>query len=78
SREALKRGYGFSWAPICLLIEEINRGEIVRLQMEGTTNKRVTLNLVYPNIDTAGPAAKRLESLLLAAVDEYQRKFMNC
>ncbi|OUR76957.1 hypothetical protein A9Q83_12055 [Alphaproteobacteria bacterium 46_93_T64] len=78
AREALKRGYGFSWAPTCSLIEEINRGEIVRLKIEGTTNKRVTLNLVYPNIDTAGPATKRLETLLLDVVDQHQRKFMNC
>lgn len=78
AREALRRGYGFSWAPTCSLIEEINSGEIVRLTIEGSTNKRVTLNLVYPNFDTVGPAAKRLKSLLLDVVDQYQQKFMNC
>ncbi len=75
ARIALKNGYGFSWAPTCLLQDDIQSGEIVPLEMQDPTQKKVTLNLVYPDPDTIGPAATRLKTLLINAVENHNAQF---
>ncbi len=75
ARIALKDGYGFSWSPTCLFHEDILSGEIVRLNLKESAQKKATLNLVYPDIDTAGPAAIRLKTLLIEAVEAHNAQF---
>lgn len=75
AREALKNGYGFSWSPTCLFHDDILSGEIVHLEMQEPTQKKATLNLVYPDPDTIGPAAARLKSLLIDAVETHNAQF---
>ncbi|QSX31608.1 LysR family transcriptional regulator [Shewanella cyperi] len=61
----LKRGMGFCWLPLHLVEQELEMGELVRLQLQGSSARRVPLSLVIPNRDRQGPAARLLEQLIL-------------
>ncbi len=61
----LKQGVGFCWIPKSLVSESLLSGELVRLNLQGGSSKRVHLTLVVPNRDQQGPASKLLESLIL-------------
>jgi len=73
AREALKQGYGFSWTPVSLMEGDIETGKLVRLKMATLTKKRIHLNLVYPDFDTAGPATRKLGEILLDIVAQHHR-----
>ncbi|WP_025898363.1 LysR family transcriptional regulator [Sneathiella glossodoripedis] len=71
AKSALINGYGFSWSPIPLIEEELNKGLIVPLQLQPESGRRTTLYLTYPEAETLGPAVKKLEGYLLEAVETY-------
>lgn len=71
AKTALLNGYGFSWAPTCLMQEEMKSGAIARLQLEQPIRRKVSLYLTYPDINTIGPAAKLMETLLLDVVQQH-------
>jgi DNA-binding transcriptional LysR family regulator len=78
ARAALIRGYGFSWATTCLLDTDIKEGRLVKIKMAEPTLKKITLNLVYPNVDKIGPAAKRLAALLYEVIEEQPETLGSC
>ena len=75
AKTALINGYGFSWAPTCLMQDELTTGQITRLQLEQPTRRKVPLYLTYPDINTIGPAAKQLEQHLLSAVETHNATY---
>ncbi|WP_299494529.1 LysR family transcriptional regulator [uncultured Shewanella sp.] len=62
----LKKGIGFCWIPSQLIATDLEKGELTQLTLAGNTQRKAMLSLVVPNRDEQGPAAKLLESLILA------------
>jgi DNA-binding transcriptional LysR family regulator len=63
--EAIKSGYGFSWAPISILQEEIKCGKIMKIDMDFDAVKKTPLYLIFPDQDRCGPAARSLANILM-------------
>ena len=60
----LKKGVGFCWVPESLVQADIDTGELKKLNLNGSSKRKATLNLVIPNRDKQGPASELIESLL--------------
>ena len=60
----LKKGVGFCWVPESLVQADIDTGELKKLNVNGSSKRKATLNLVIPNRDKQGPASELIESLL--------------
>ena len=62
----LKQGLGYCWVPEHLARPAIAAGELVHLDIDGGNERRVNLNLVLADPESAGPGTRLLAELLLA------------
>lgn len=62
----LANNLGFCWIPEYLITEELDAGLLHRLKLQGGDRRSGVINLIVPDRDHQGPAAKLLESLFLA------------
>lgn len=60
----LKRGMGFCWLPEDIVLPLVKNGEFKKLNLRGSSKRKVTLSLVIPNRDKQGPASELIESLI--------------
>ncbi|MGL5392540.1 MAG: LysR family transcriptional regulator [Shewanella sp.] len=61
----LQQGIGFCWLPAYLVQDELAKGQLTRLHLEGSQKRRLMLSLVIPDRDNQGPASKQLTALIL-------------
>ena len=61
----LNREIGFCWIPNFLVEQELKQGKLHKLNLHGSYQRRITLNLIIPNRDNQGPASRLLENLIL-------------
>ncbi|QBF84719.1 LysR family transcriptional regulator [Shewanella maritima] len=66
AKRILASGLGFCWMPAFIVKDEIDNGKLAKLTLTSSKSRKVILNLVVPNRDRQGPAAKLLEQLVLA------------
>jgi DNA-binding transcriptional LysR family regulator len=64
SIEMLKLGLGFAWVPREHIWSELDSGALVPLRLVEGGTRRVELNLVYADRDSAGPATRELARLI--------------
>ncbi|EDY86776.1 transcriptional regulator, LysR family [gamma proteobacterium HTCC5015] len=64
-------GVGFAWLPLHAVSEYLNKGELVRLNLEQGATRRGDLYLVYGHSDYVGPATKTLAQSLIQASEAY-------
>ncbi|MGS0674567.1 LysR family transcriptional regulator [Shewanella sp. 30m-9] len=60
----LERNIGFCWVPEHQVKQYIENNQLVKLNLKGSSKRKVTLSLVIPNRDKQGPASELLESLI--------------
>ncbi|QYJ99941.1 LysR family transcriptional regulator [Shewanella psychrotolerans] len=62
----LNRGLGFCWIPEHLVSDLLAKGCLHKLDLQGSSHRQGTLNLIIPNRDNQGAASQLLEQLILA------------
>ncbi|MZR31926.1 LysR family transcriptional regulator [Sneathiella litorea] len=63
ARDILLSGIGFCWLPAHLLLEDIERGELCRINTRDNLEALIPLSLVIPAPEKLGPAGKLLADL---------------
>lgn len=61
----VKSGLGFCWLPTYMTDEAVERGELTRIQLDGSSYRSGLLYLVLPKGEKTGPCAKLLADKLL-------------
>ncbi|WP_102795226.1 LysR family transcriptional regulator [Bowmanella denitrificans] len=64
--ELMLQGQGFCWLPTHTVEQHIVSGDLVKLEIQGSTFRKLVAWLVHPNPDTLGPGSKLLSELILA------------
>ena len=64
----LERGLGFAWVPETRIRVALDQGRLKALPLRVGGVRRVSLQLVYRDIDGAGPATRALAEALMASV----------
>jgi DNA-binding transcriptional LysR family regulator len=61
----LKMGLGFSFIPEHMILDELDRGELVALPLVLGSERKITTSLVFSDRENMGPGAKRLAELIV-------------
>ncbi len=64
--DILLEGVGFCWLPQHHVERLIERGDLVQLNVKGSSFKRIQLSLVNPNSERMGPGTQMLSEMILA------------
>jgi DNA-binding transcriptional LysR family regulator len=64
--EILKNKMGFCWVPAHLAMPYLTSGELKKINVLGSHKREVSLHLILPDRDAAGPGTQLLERLILA------------
>jgi DNA-binding transcriptional LysR family regulator len=64
--DLLLHGTGFSWLPLHKVERFIESGDLILLNINGSTHKRITSYLIVPQPDDMGPGTTLLRNALLA------------
>lgn len=62
----LKQGLGFCWLPIHDVQKYLDNGELVQLNIKGSSFRSITMSLVNPHSDRMGPGTQMLTDMILA------------
>lgn len=62
----LKQGLGFCWLPLHDVSALIESGELVKLNIKGSSFRSITMSLVNPHSDRMGPGTQMLTEMILA------------
>ncbi|MEH6472163.1 MAG: LysR family transcriptional regulator [Halopseudomonas sp.] len=63
--ELLQSGLGFAWLPLHKVEQQLQRGELIRLQLTEGNDRRMPMHLVIPQPNRLGPGAQALQQALL-------------
>ncbi|WP_100641008.1 LysR family transcriptional regulator [Alteromonas facilis] len=61
----LLRGMGFCWLPKHVVCEHLTAGNLVQLNIEGSSFRRISSFLVIPSPDNIGPGSQLLASIII-------------
>ncbi len=64
--DILLQGLGFCWVPEFIAHSYLEQGSLVRLNIKGSSFRRMTSYLVQPRPDTIGPGSRLLAEMILA------------
>jgi len=60
----LERGLGFAWVPQSFVQASLDAGTLVPLNLTAGKIRKINCQLVIPDIDTAGPATRKLAQII--------------
>ncbi|GGD54337.1 LysR family transcriptional regulator [Lacimicrobium alkaliphilum] len=64
--DLMTQGTGFCWLPEHTVCDEINQQKLVKLDLKGSSFRKLVLWLVHPRPDSLGPGSQLLSDYLLA------------
>lgn len=62
----LKQGLGFCWLPVHDIEKYVENGELVQLNIKGSSFRSITMSLVNSHSDRMGPGTQLLTEMILA------------
>ncbi len=69
--EALRQGLGFAWLPRHAIEQQLAQGQLKALPLREGAERHITLNLIFSDPDTAGPATRELARLLRLSAAQH-------
>lgn len=70
SKDMLERGLGFAWFPETRIREALERGRLKPLPLNAGGIRQVPMQLIFSDLDRAGPATRAMGRALTEAVHE--------
>ena len=65
--DMLLSGVGFCWLPSNIVKKYLDTGDLVQLEMKGSSFRRTTMSLINPKMESMGPGTQLLTEMFLAA-----------
>lgn len=64
--DLMMQGLGFCWLPEHTVCDRINQGKLVKLDIKGSSFRKIVMWMVHPRPDSLGPGSQLLSDCILA------------